>query len=105
MFLVPKCLNIIDISHYAYQWTLFLPLTNNGCFIFTKIKIKGLSLWSFSEYCEAKYLALEINTTNEMHVSYFSALSSYLKTVSYLTTLAYNINFDTDKCTQEVISH
>ena len=28
-----------------------------------------------------------------------------LKTVSYLTTLAYNINFDIDKCTKEVISH
>ena len=28
-----------------------------------------------------------------------------LNTVSNFTTLAYNINFDIDKCTQEVISH
>lgn len=55
---------------------LFLSFINNGCSIFTKISITILSLWSFSEFCDAKYLALEIHTTYLMYVNYFSGVSS-----------------------------
>ena len=75
----------------------------NSSFIFDIKQWVFYGLLSISEESEGKYLTLVINAIFCILVALWYQVNFVAS--SYLLTLAHNINFDIDKCTQQAIFH